>query len=579
MKKSLVYFVLSVIFLTVSSCKNELKDGDYHITIVATNDLHGRFFDSLYVTGLESSEHKYSLSNVSHYLKNLREAKGEQNVVLLDLGDHLQGDNAVFYYNFIDTTEEHIFSRVANYMKYDAVVVGNHDIEAGKSVYNKIVRDMRAPYLAANAINITNGKPYFKPYTILQKNGIRIAVIGMTNPNIPKWLSPVLWEGIRFEEIVPLLDSITQEVIRVERPHLVIAVLHAGLGEVDEYNPENPARYIAANIPGIDIVFASHDHKTVAEVVSNRGKDVWVMEAGSRASNISKVNVKLEISKGETKSIKIDGLLIPMEGTPKDIDYLSNFRLEFLKIKEFTNRRVGELQNTIKSRDAYFGPSEYLDMIHSLQLDASGADISFAAPLSFNVTIKEGELNYQSLMDIYPYENQLYVIEMTGKEVKDYLEFSYSKWVNTVKSAGDNMLQINKGAKDERARFRNIYFNFDSAAGILYSVDITKDSGERVKIISMAGGGIFDNEKRYKIALSSYRASGGGDLLTNGAGISRDSLESRVVERMSDIRELLYQKITNEGKIKAAKLNHWKFIPEGLAAEASRKDRKILFQE
>ena len=97
----------------------------------------------------------------------------------------------------------------------------------------------------------------------------------------------------------------------------------------------------------------------------------------------------------------------------------------FLKVKEFTNREMGMLSNTITSREAYFGPSAYIDMIHTLQLSASGADISFAAPLSFNATIEEGVLNYQNLLDIYPFENQLNVIELTGQEIKD-CQYSYA---------------------------------------------------------------------------------------------------------------------------------------------------------
>ena len=171
----------TLLAFTFSSCsQGKLKDGTYTFEVYATNDLHGRFFDSLYISNEKYAVHPYSLASVSTAIKEARERADAENVVLLDIGDHLQGHNAAFYYNFIDTVPNHIFSRVVNYLDYDAVVVGNHDIEPGHYVYDKVATELDAPYLAANAIDINTEKPYFEPYTILNKNGIRIAVSGLT---------------------------------------------------------------------------------------------------------------------------------------------------------------------------------------------------------------------------------------------------------------------------------------------------------------------------------------------------------------------------------------------------------------
>lgn len=581
MKRSNLFLItiISLFSLLLSlSCNREtVNDGVHTFTIYATNDLHGRFFDSLFTDKGTKRVHPYSLASIHNYVQNSRNTLTEKGIILIDVGDHLQGDNAAFYFNYIDTNSVHIFSKIVNFMKYDAVVVGNHDIEAGHPVYDKIIKEMQAPYLAANAIDEKSGSPYFLPYTILVRDGVKFAVIGMTNPNIPKWLSPELWRGIRFEEMVPSIEYWIDEVRKKENPHIVIAAIHGGLGEEDSYTPENPARYIAKNIKGLDIVFASHDHRSTAEKIYNGKDSVWLFEGGSRASFLSSAIVNLTFTDGKVVSKRIKGEIIPMNDIPADPEYLEFFREDFLKIKSFTNQFVGTLNNRISTRSAYFGPSEYIDMIHTLQLIKSKADISFVAPLSFDVTIEAGSLNFQDLLNIYPYENQLYVIEMTGVEIKNYLEFSYSRWINKMERREENLLQISLSGSGDRGRFKNVFFNFDSAAGLIYEVNVTKKRGDMVSILSMADGTQFDPKKRYRVALSSYRANGGGDLLELGAGISKDEIESRVVERLGDIRELIYQYLKENGSLTANKLNHWRVVPEEFIKDAAKRDFKTLF--
>ena len=187
-------------------------------------------------------------------------------------------------------------------------------------------------------------------------------------------------------------------------------------------------------------------------------------------------------------------------------------------------------------------------------------------------------LNYQNLLDIYPFENQLNVIEMTGNEIKNYLEYSYAQWVNPSPQQSGHLLNLNTESNDGRIRFKSPTYNFDSAAGINYEVDITKKEGNRVGILSLADGTKFDSDAKYTVALTSYRASGGGDLLQDGAGISKEEMEGRFVARLADIRELLYDQIQAEGFIDAERLNQWRFVPKVTAEWLGRKDYGLLFE-
>ncbi len=576
MKKVLFIIIILVLKLFYSCSTSSLKDGEYEIEIYSTNDIHGRIFDTLYDGSLV---HPYSMASVSKYIKERRAEIGRDNLVLLDIGDNLQGDNSVFYYNYVDTVSEHLIPKLFNYLNYDAVVVGNHDVEAGHRVYDKIKKELRMPYLAANAIDVKKGAPYFEPYTIIKREGLKIGVIGMTNPNIPKWLPKKLWSGIHFDEITVSLEKLIKRVREKEGANLVIVALHAGFGDEEEYSLENPAAYIAKNVKGIDMLFASHDHRPVVKMVESKDGLVLVLNSGSHASNLAQGKISVLVKNGKIVSKTVSGSLIPMSSIPPDPDYYKMFKENYNAIKQFTNQEVGVLNNTICTKDAFFGPSEFVDLLHFFHLNASGAEISFAAPLSYNTTIQKGILTYQDLSKLYPYENQLYVVELTGKEIKEYLEYSYSKWINVMKNRDDHLLLLNNGDKAERSRFQNPFFNFDSAAGIIYEVDATKETGEKVNITSMADGSDFELDKRYRVAMTSYRANGGGDILELGAGIPANQLEGRVVETFPDIRDIIYSYLKVNKRLTAVKLNHWKIVPEDFITEAIKKDYRLLFGE
>ena len=566
--------IAMAIILISASCN--IRNGSYNAEIYAVNDIHGTLFDSLYVEG---KTNKASLANVSAFLNERRNEIGSDKVAMIDLGDALQGDNSVFYANYVDTAsaDKHLFTRIAEYINYDAMIVGNHDIETGHSVYDKIASETSIPYLAANAVDQNTGKCYFKPYTIIKKGGIDIAIIGMTNPNIKKWLGEELWRGIDFLPIEGIAQSLIDEVKAKHNPDFTILAIHAGLGDGSGSDVENPARFLAATLKGIDVVLSSHDHQTACEKIWNGTDSVLVMEGGSRCKNLIKVEIGANFENGKLLDKKISGELLPMQGSAVDKEYLAAFREDYLKTKAFTNQEIGTLNDEINTVDAFFGPSSYLNLIHSVQLAESGADISMAAPLTYNGKVEAGKLIYHDLFTIYPFENQLYVISLTGKQILDCLEYSYDTWISTMKSSKDHLLRIKFDEKGGRYNFVYPAFNFDSAAGLVYDVDVRESFGSRVKIKSMADGTPFDTANIYKVAMSSYRANGGGDLLTKGAGIPKEQLPSIILEKKDDIRGMIYNFYKN-GNTSAKMIEaQWSFVPKSIVSESIERDKALVF--
>lgn len=574
--KRFLTIIAAVIALT--SCSGP-KDGEYTFQLLSTNDVHGHYFDSLYVSDGTAP----ALTNVAWYVDSIRTAVGKDNVILIDAGDCLQGDNAAYYYNYIDTETEHVFGRMVEYMGYDAVVVGNHDIETGHLVYDRLVKEMDVPFLAANAVRTDNGKPYFLEYVTLKRHGLNITIIGFTNPNIKAWLSPLLWSGMTFESLLPFAQETVDRITAKEKSDIVIVATHVGTGKGDSSALENQGLDLLNSLEGVDFVICAHDHRPLT--IDN--EDICLINSGNHCRNIGKGVITVKVENGKVVSKTLDAELIPVDVNNVDKVMQKLFQDDYLAVKDFTLTEVGELEAELRTRDAYRGMSDYLNLLHTLSLSCEPAQISFAAPLTFNGTVKSGTLLYNDLFTIYPYENQLFVVKMTGKEIKDYLEYSYDAWINTISSSKEHLLKI-QNRPDPRTgtemwSFKGTAYNFDSAGGLNYTVDVTKPNGERINISTLADGSAFELIKEYNVAMTSYRASGGGDIMRKGAGVDTDRIGERVVEYHPEIRNILYDYLKVNGSIDPEVIGNpevigqWKFVPEEMAGKALDKDMELLF--
>ncbi len=546
------------------------------LKIIETSDVHGSFFPYDFAN---RQPRQGSMARVSSYVNRQRKTG---NVVLLDNGDILQGQPTSYFYNYVATNDSNIAANVINYLKYDAETIGNHDVEPGHAVYDKWIKEVKCPMIACNVINVKTGKPYVKPYTIIYRDGVKIAVMGMLTPAIPNWLTENLWQGLRFENMVTAAKKWMKIIKEKEHPDVIIGLFHSGKSggiTTKEYD-EDASLKVATLVPGFDVVMFGHDHTRDNEMVKNvEGKNVLCIDPANNALTVAETQIELTYNNGRITKKNITGNLVDV--TKEDIDsaYMEHFKPQIEKVNNYVDRVIGNFTNTISTRDCYFGSSAFNDFILNLQLQITNADIAFNAPLQFDASIKAGPVRVADMFNLYRFENQLYIMRMTGEEIRKHLEMSYDLWVNTMKSANDHLLLLSDTRGDaQRLGFKNFTFNFDSAAGIDYVVDVTKPDGEKVKIMCMSNGKHFDEHKWYKVALNSYRGNGGGELLTKGAGIPKDSLDSRIIYRSPrDQRYYLMQEIEKMGTVDAKPNNNWKFIPEEWTVPAAKRDSVILF--
>lgn len=559
---------------------------EIRIQVVVTTDVHGRLFSYDFINDRPLAT---SLANV-HYLVQSARSRSSNNIILLDNGDLIQGTPAAYYGNFIQEHRRNLFARVLNLMKYDAATVGNHDIEAGPQVYQRLMNEFSFPYLGANVLDAETGKPFFKPYTIIERSKVKVAVLGLTTTGVPNWLPPHLWEGLQFQNMVEAARYWVPYIMENEKPDVLIGLFHSGMGpekiDPERPAPENASQYIARNVPGFDIIFTGHDHRERNEHITNiNGQRVLVMGPAPYAESLAVAEITLDqLERRSFRKKNIKGELVSTRKAVPSREYMKAFEKDVDGIIAYANEAVGKLQNPLVSLDAFYGSSPFSDLIHKVQLDITQADVSFTAPLAFDEVLAPGTLRVRDFFKLYQYENYLYAMELSGKEIQDYLEYSYGLWLNKMNGPGDHLLLFRKDQngrllsdRSGSAMLQNPFFNFDSAAGIRYTVDVSKAAGSRVAILSMEDGEPFDMEKTYRVAINSYRGSGGGGHLTSGAGIPHESLINRIVfTTEKDLRSELINYFRQQNLVEVNARENWQIIPAQWVENARQNDLRVL---
>ncbi len=560
------------------------QNDEVRFSIIETTDVHGNYFPYDFINHRPGPG---SMSRVATYIKRLRSEMGNHRVLYVDNGDILQGQPTAYYYNYVDTQSPHLAAAVVNYLEAVCSTPGNHDIETGHSVYDRWMNDCGFSVLGANVRDVAAKKGYFTAYTMEEVDGVQVGFLGLITPAIPQQIPPAAWSGLEFRDQLENARRVVPIMRRAGKADIVVVLMHSGVGEEGAGGTmlEHAAYQIAEQVPDIDIIFCGHDHRLANRWITNKvsGKKTLVLNAGYNAEHVAQANISVRRNARKRVVEKsLSGALVSVNDEQPDPDFMARFQKEFEAVKAYTAKVIGRNEAPMSTRPAFFGPSAFVDFIHQVQLKVSGADISFAAPLSFDAEIPEGPITMGDMFNLYKYENSLYVIKMTGAEIKNYLEESYAGWTAQMHSPTDHMLLFRNDAADKKENWQRLQtssYNFDSAAGIRYTVDLRKPKGRKVVISSMADGKPFLPTRTYRVAINSYRALGGGHLLARGTGITADSLPARVVwTSPKEIRHYMIEEISRHDKIAPEPLFLWRFIPDGWAANAGERDATFLFQ-
>ena len=550
------------------------------LKIIATSDVHGCFMPYDFIENKPASG---SLARACTYINNMRKHYGNR-LILLDCGDMLQGQPICHYFNSTKNGEMNIASRAINYLKFDACAIGNHDLATGNDVFDKWTRECGCPIVAANMTDSTTGKPYCPPYAILEREGIKIAVLGMVTSAAPLWLYGKLRNRLHFESITTVAASWVESIRNEDHPDLIIGLFHSGWngGTSTDLYDENEVERTARDVPGLDAIFFGHDHVTRQETITNKsGHKVPCLNPSCNANSLAVADVTITKEGSRVVCKTISGSICDIKDEQPDLAFMEYFKEAAEETITYCSKRIATIDKPIHAIDGLFGNAPFTDLIHNLQLAITHADISLSAPLSANISIEKGLICVRDMFKLYKYDDLLYVMRLNGMEIKACLEMSYELWTNTMTTPYDHIVLIANDTEGHGSlpKLKNNIFNFDSAAGIDYEVDVTKPYGQKIKIKQMSDGKPFCENRWYNVVTNSYRGNGGGDLLTKGAGIAVESLQQRIVwQSDKGQRQCLMEQMSCSGTIAPKANNNWKFVPEEWADKAIARDKANIFR-
>lgn len=540
--------------------------------IIHTTDVHGMVFAH---DPIEQTTHPAGISRLATLLRQVPRHQR----LLLDSGDCLQGSPAV-YASTLQSDRPLLTSAYMNLLGYDAVTIGNHDIEMGAAVYDRFNSECHCPILAANACNTATQEPYFEPYTIIEREGWRIAVIGITTEVSASWVPQRIRPGLTLCNTLKAARNWVTTVREKHKPDLVIGLFHNSIGSLtDGVHPaDNCAQTIAHHTGGaFDLILAGHDHHKHTTTSLFGDKATTLTNPGSSAYYVGMAMLKAN-EQGRLQLASYEA--IALADYAEDADFVQQLEPYITHTASYISTPICAIKKPLYSRLALFGPTAWEGIIHKAMQWYAQTKFSLASPLLYDAAIAAGTLDIGATFKLFPYENTIQVVEMSGRELTDYLEACYDRWVNTVGDKTTGLLRTAYDPKWHCEYIKNPTYDFESAHGIDYEVDITQEKGCRINILQCTDGEPFELDKRYRVAMNSYRAAGGAALITLGAGISEAELPERIVwDSGIYIREVLAQFLAKADDKVFDTPSNWAFVPKALAKRAARESEKRLFGE
>jgi 2',3'-cyclic-nucleotide 2'-phosphodiesterase/3'-nucleotidase len=518
------------------------------LVLLHTTDVHGNVIPYDYFNDKPDNNGLAKIyTRVKYYRSKFKD------VILLDGGDLIQGTPMVYYFDHIDYSVPNPMSLVMNYMRYDAFTVGNHDIEQGYLTYVRVRTESDFPWLAGNCL-YPDSSTFFKPYTIIERDGIRTGIIGLTTPAIPMWLDSTLYPGLHWQDMI----TAARRWVAIVRPQVdvLVGVFHAGMNadysreQTDRLGlpNENASRLVAEQVPGFDVIFCGHSHKIYPYKSDDPAyiNNTLVVMSGSHARYLGGIMLDLDRDSDRWHIVHGKSFLEKTDTVATAPEILAVTDMYHKKTLTYIRQVIGEAQDSISGKLSRLQDNSLVELINRAQMYATGASISFAASFNDRFLLPPGPVRIKDVYGMYRYENFLYTVKLTGREIKDYLEYSsrYLSW----DPQNHHVAESNEIPG----------YNYDMAEGIGYEVHVAEPAGSRIKnLTDLSTGKALAMDSVYTVALNSYRASGGGGHLA-AAGLTHPVITWKSSEEM---RNLLTDYIEHQ-KILTDKVDHnWKIVP------------------
>jgi len=565
----------SILLLALASRGEQVK-----VTLLATTDLHGNLLPYDYYTAQPAER---GLAKIASLIKAAR-AENPNNL-LIDCGDTIQGTPLEsLHQRYVETgrlplklvfsgtpLERDPMMAAMNEIGYDAMVVGNHEFNFGLKNLARARSDARFPWISANIhVERRGTQRAFAPYLVKVVGGVKVAVIGITTPSVPDWEPQEHYSGYRFDSVLDAVRTAIAELRDRVRPDLVIVAAHSGLDRdphtgvvLPDNARENVVYQIATEVKGVDAMVFGHTHQQLSDF---RVGDVLLMQPKNWGISLGRMDFVLESGKGGSWKMvsKTSRLVEVTRDTAADAKIVEIARPYHELAEKYLNTRIAEAPAALEASLARVEDTAIIDAVQQVELTYAKADVSFASSFNPRVTMPKGPVTVRQIAALYPYENQLYAIEGTGKMVREALENSARYFLSCSGDCAHGPLIDPKV----------MGFNYDMAAGVDYVIDLSRPAGERIRELRRHGKPLEDDQP-LRIAVNNYRAGGAaGYTMFRGANIVWRSPE--------EIRDLVIQYYIEHKELPSAASGNWRIVPEAarneLREEALAEARNVTFK-
>ena len=531
---------------------------EVNIKLLGTSDVHGRIVPWSYGADVEDKSGSYA--QIATYVKDVR--KNNKNVVLVDVGDAIQDNQVDVFAKDKKYYKDHPIPKVLNEMNYDIFVLGNHEFNFGMKALDEILKDIKAKKLTANFYHKKNDKRYIDATTIIEKDGVKLGIIGLSTPMSAKFEEDTgNLKDMNFTS--PTEEARTQvEKLKAKGVDAIIAVTHMGI-ENENKIPDTGMRDVINAVDGIDVVIAGHMHK---DVPSETIKNTLITEPHRYGTVVSEVDLTFDINdKKEVKLVKKESKTVPVKALEADKKIEEIYKPYHEKLRELNNVVIGQTANEMVPQETKHGVSAAFSkdtglssFINDVEQYYSGADVVTFSFDHQKARMDKGDIKKKDIIFNYRYAGgDVTVYELTGKQLKEYMEWS-ANYFDTIQP-GDTEYRYNAERKKSK------YVTYDIFGGVNYKIDLRNPQGSKIVDLTLADGKPVTDDMKLKVGMNSYRFA----QLNGKGGIWEGQhipvlWESKVAmgREKGTIQNMMIDYITNvkKGKIDGQSHNRWEII-------------------
>jgi 2',3'-cyclic-nucleotide 2'-phosphodiesterase / 3'-nucleotidase len=558
------------------------------LTILGTTDLHGNVFNWDYYKNAEyddTAHNDIGIAKVQTLIKAQRARLAGRPLLMLDAGDTIQGTPLAYYYAKVEPITSggiHPMASAMNLIGYDAAALGNHEFNYGIPLLRRFESQLNFPLLGANAVDPATKLPVFAPYlvkTIRMPEGpdLKVGILGLTNPGIAIWDRDNVSGRIEFPGLVEQATIFVPKLKKLGCDVVIVAA-HSGAVTSSSYGdalpyPENASSLVAAKVPDIDAILVGHAHVDIPQkLVTNEqtGRQVLLCEPDYWGMRLAVMELDL-VRHGKRWSVaSASSQTLNSDVAAEDPQVAAAVRSQHDTVVAYVNTVIGTSTQAMSAARAPVEDVPIIDFVNYVQAGAvkqglTGADaslpvLSIAAPFNRSASFPSGDVSRRDVAGLYIYDNFLFAVKVTGKQVQDYLEYSM-RYFKQVPGPGSYPMADVTNAPSQGVPIPD--YNFDTIAGLdarlTYDVDLAQPAGSRIVDLRYAGNPVLATDL-FALAVNNYRQSGGG-------GFPAVSTAPVLYSNSTDIRQLLIDWVGAHHTIDPATFAtvDWRLVANGQA--------------